>query len=151
MVPEPIANPHAKLVIECFQEGPALEIPASGWSHIAAPDPKLVKESGLNGVTESAVGGVKEDHNQDGEGVGTLLDEGCAESNMLPSSGDCLTRFAGHGEEDAVGQGSHTISFGDTIKWWDSTGGCTLPSLKELGLDIYVKMRKSNGPCSAVI
>ena len=151
MVPEPTANPHAQLVIECFQEGPAPEIPAPGWSPIAAPDSKLVKESGWIGFTEPAVGGVKEDHNQDGEGVGSLFDQGCAESNMPPISGDCLARCAGHGEDDVFGQGSRTVPFENTTKWWDSTEGCTLPSLKELGLDIYVKMRKSNRPWSAAI
>ena len=142
MVPEPTANSHAKLVTECFQEGPALETQCSDWSPIAAPDPKLVKESRWNGVPEPVVGEGKEDRGQDGAGVDASVDEGCAESSMPPSSWDCLPGSAGHGEDDVIGQGQRTVAFENTIKWWDLTGGCTLPSLKELGLDIYVKMRK---------
>ena len=86
MVPKPTANPHAKLVIECFQEGPALEIRGADRSPIAASDPKRVKESGWNGVTEPAVGDEKEDHGQDGEGIDAPFNTGYAESNIPPSS-----------------------------------------------------------------
>ena len=80
------------------------------------------------------------DHSQEGIGVDVWIDKGCEESEMLPSSqGYISPGLAGH-VGDLVAQKQETIVVEDLIKW-DLVRGCTLPSLKELGLDIYVEKR----------
>ena len=137
----PTADPHAKLVIVSFQKYPALHIPAWDWSPTTPPDRVQVKGKGLGwlGARESAAdeGG---DHSQEGNGVDVWIDEGCEESEMLPSSqGYFSPGLAGHGG-DLVSQKQETIVVEGMIKW-DLVRDCTLPSLKELGLYIYVEKR----------
>ena len=136
MDPEPTANPHAKLVIDCFQECAALGTTARDWSPITPPDSMLVKGLGWGGVGASTVD-KREDSLQKGKVVDILLDEGCDGSKEPPSSRGRLPGLAGHSGSD-VGQGRQTTVVEDRIKW-DVIGGCTLPSLKELGLDVYVE------------
>ena len=139
MDPEPTANPHAELVMECFGEPPATESSAPDWSPITPPDLMLARGSGWRGVEELAVEKGDEGF-LDGRVVEVLIEEGCGEDNMLPSSCILLPRLVGQGG-DPVGLGQQIVVVEDRIKC-GLVGGCTLPSLKELGLDIYV--RKQN-------
>ena len=101
----------------------------------------LASRSGWCGVDEPAV--EKGDgFFQEGESVDVLIDEGCQEENMLPSPWICLPRLVGQGG-DLVGLGQQKAIVEDRIKW-GLTGSCTLPSLKELGLDIYVREQDQN-------
>ena len=98
----------------------------------------LASRSGWCGVDEAAV--EKGDgFFQEGEIVDVSIDEGCGEENMLPSPWICLPRLVGRGG-DPVGLGQEEVVVEDRIKWGLS-GRCSLPSLKELGLDIYVRER----------
>ena len=139
MNPEPTANPHAELVMECFGAPPATESSARDWSPITPPDSVLARGSGWCGVEEPAV--EKGDgFFQESEIVEVLINEGCGGDDTLPSSWICLPRLVGQGG-DPIGLGPQTVVVEDERKW-DLVGGCTLPSLKELALDIYV--RKQN-------
>ena len=141
MDPEPTANPHAKLVIVSFQECPALQTPAWDWSPTRPPDRVQVKGKGLGwlGARESAFD-EGEDHSQEGNVVDVWIDEGCEESEMPPSAqGYISPGLAGH-VGALVAQKQETTVVEDMIKW-DLVRGCTLPSLKELGLDIYFVKR----------
>ena len=139
MDPEPTANPHAELVMECFGEPPSTESSAPDWSPVTPPDLMLAGGSGWYRVEEPAVE-KGDEFCQEGEIVDFLIDEGCGEDNMLPCSWICLPRLIGQGG-DPVGLGQQIVVVEDRIKS-GLVGGCTLPSLKELGLDIYV--RKQN-------
>lgn len=141
MDPEPTANPHAELVMECFEEPPATETAALGWSPIMPPDLMLARRSGWCGVDEAAVE-KGDEFFQKGEIVDVLIDEGRREENMLPSPWICLPRLVGQGG-GPVGLGQQKVVVEDRIRW-DLTGSCTLPSLKELGLDIYVRNQDQN-------
>ena len=139
MDPEPTANPHAELVMECLGELPASESRAPDWSPVTPPDSMLARRSGWCGVEEPAVE-KGDDFTQEGKIVDALIDEGCGEDSMLPSPWISSTRFIGQGG-DPVGLGQQTIDVRDESKR-GLIGGCALPSLKALGLDIYV--RKQN-------
>ena len=139
MDPEPTANPHAELVMECFGEPPATETAAPGWSPITPPDWMLARRSGWCGVGEPAVE-KGDEFSQEGENVDVLIDEGFGEDDMLRTPWIFLPRLVGKGG-DPVGLEQQTIVVDDKSKR-ALIGGCTLPSLKELGLDIYV--RKQN-------
>ncbi len=132
MNPTPTANPHARLVTECFQECPALETPARNWPTAKPLDLKLMRGSGW-GVDK------EEDHPREGEVPDVLFDEGCEESNVPPSSRVRLPGLTGRGG-DLIGQGQQT-SVDEETSTLDLVGGCTLPSLRQLGLDIYVEKR----------
>ncbi|KAF6237857.1 hypothetical protein HO173_004058 [Letharia columbiana] len=136
MDPAPTANPHAELVTECFQECPALETPTRNRSPTTPPDVKLLKGSGWGGVIEPAVD-KEEDHSQEGKVADVLLDEGCEEGNVPLGSQGWLPGLAGHGG-DRISQGPQTSAVEDLSRL-KKVRGCTLPSLKELGLDMYVK------------
>lgn len=138
MDPEPTANPHATLVMECFQECPPLGTTARDWSPITPLDSMMVKGLGWGGVNEPAVDKGK-DCLQEGEIVDIIFDEGCEERTVPPSYRGCLPGSAGHGG-DFVGQGQQASVVEDRFKR-DLVGGCTLPSLRELGLDVYVEKR----------
>ena len=139
MDPEPTANPHAELVVECFGGPPAPESPAPDWSPITPPGLMLARGLGRCRVGEPAV--EKGDECcQEGEIVDVLIDEGCGEDNMLPSSWIRSPHLDGQGG-DPVGLGQQIVVVEDGIKC-GLVGGYTLPSLKELGLDVYV--RKQN-------
>ena len=127
MVPAPTANPHAELVTECFEEYPGFDSPARNWSPSTPPD----KRSWWGVVLEPAVG-KKEDHLQG--------DVGCEVDNMPRSSGGWLPGLAGHGGE-FVGQGQHTCAVVGNMGKVEVRGRCTLPSLKDLGLDVYIRKR----------
>ena len=148
MDPEPTANPHAKLVIVSFQECPALQTPAWEWSPTTLPDWVLVKGLGWRGARESAAD-EGEDHSQESNVVDVWIGEGCEESEQPPSSQGCPPGLAGH-VGDLVAQKQETAVVEDMIKW-DLVRGCTLPSLKELGLDIYVEKRDKYGSWSVVM
>lgn len=134
----PTANPHAKLVTGCVEEGPALEISARNWLTTTPPELKLVKGSGPGGIRESAVFKGK-DHSRESKFADVFLGEGCEEGSMPPSSRVWLPGLAGHGG-DLISQGQQTSVVEDTSKL-NLVGGCTLPSLKDLGLDRYVDKR----------
>lgn len=139
MDPEPTANPHAELVMECFQECPPLGTMARDWSPITPPDSMMVKGLGWGGVGEAADDDKGKDYLQEGEVADIFLDEGCEESTVPPSYRGYLPGLAGHGG-DFLGQRQQTSVVKDRFKW-HLVGGCTLPSLKELGLDVYVEKR----------
>ena len=130
MDPAPTANPHAELVTECFQECPGLESPARSWS----PPASLVKWSWWSVVGEPAVNDDEDRLREDKVG-----DVCCEEDNMSPSSWNWLPGLAGHGGE-VIGQGQHTSAVENMSKL-EVLRSCTLPSLKDLDLDIYVKKR----------
>ena len=138
MDPEPIANPYAELVIECFQEGPALQNPARDWSPATPPLSNLVKGSRWGGVGEPSVGN-REDQVQEGKVVEVLFDEGGEESDMPPIFWDRLPGLACHGG-DCIGHGQQIDVVEDRSEW-ELDRGCTLPGLKELGLDRYIGKR----------
>ena len=123
MNPEPTANPHAELVMECFGDPPATENPAPDRSPITPPDLMLARGSGWCGVAEAAVE------------KGELFQEGKVVNSWI-----CLPRLVGQGG-DPVGLGQQIAVVEDRSKC-GLVGGCTFPSLKELGLDIY--LRKQN-------
>ena len=139
MDPEPTANPHAELVMECFEGPPPTESPAPDWSPITPPDSMLARGSGWCGGEEPAV--------EKGDGafqetkvVDVLIDEGSGEDHTLPNSRILLPHSVGR-DGDPVGLGEQIVVVEDRVKC-GLVGGCTLPSLKELGLDIFV--RKQN-------
>ena len=119
-----------------FRDPPATESPAPDWSPITPPDLTLARGSRWCGVEEPAVE-KGDEFFQEGKVVEVLIDEGCGEDNMLPSSWICLPRLIGQGG-DPVGLGQQIAVVEDRSKC-GLVGGCTLPSLKELGLDIYVR------------
>lgn len=131
MVPAPTANPHAELVIECFDEYSGFESPARKWSPVTLPD----KRSWLGVVVEPAVSR-EDDRFRDDE----VVDVGCEEDDMPRSSWGRLPGSAGHGGE-VIGQGRQTCA-GENMSKVEVLGSCSLPSLKELGLDVYI--RKGN-------
>ena len=135
MDPEPTANPDAELAIECFEAFPTATSPPPDWSPITPPDLLLAKGPGWGGVEKPAVDDGR-DYFQEGKVVDVFVDEGCEESNMAPSSWFCLPGLAGHGG-GSNGQGQQISVVGDGIRW-DGVGRCPLPSLKELGLDVYL-------------
>lgn len=139
MDPEPTANPHAELVMECFQECPPLGATARDWSPITPPDSMVVKGLGWGGVGEPADDDKGKDDLQEAEIVDTFFDQRCNEIKVPPSYRGYLPGLAGCGG-DFVGQGQQASVVEDRFKW-DLVGGCTLPSLKELGLDVYVGKR----------
>ena len=124
MNPEPTANPHAELVMECFGNPPATESPAPDRSPITPPELMLARGSGWCGVEEPAVE-KGDDFFQEGKVVDSWI---------------CLQRL--------IGQGGYPVGLGRQIAVVEDrsncglVGGCTLPSLKELGLDVY--LRKQN-------
>lgn len=100
----------------------------------------MVKGLGWGGVGEPAHEDKGEGDLQESEIVDVSFDEGCDESTVLPSYWDYLPDLAGH-SWDFVGQrGPQASVVGDRFTR-DLVGGCTLPSLRELGLDVYVGRR----------
>ena len=81
----------------------------------------------------------EEDHPPESEVTDVLFDEGCEESNVPPISRVRLPGLTGHGG-DLIGQGQQTSVDEDTSTL-GLVGGCTLPRLRQLGLDIYVEKR----------
>ena len=135
MNPTPTANPDAKLVTECLQECPALATPARNWPTSKPLDLKLVRGSGWGAVAVDK----EEDHPREREVTDVLFDEGREESNVPPSSRVWLPGLTDHGG-GLIGQGQQTSVDEDTSTL-DLVGSCTLPSLRQLGLDIYVEKR----------
>lgn len=139
MDPAPTANPQAKLVTEGFGECLALETPALTWSPITPPDLKPVEGSGWGGIGEAAVD-KEEDCYPESKVADVLFDECWGEGNMPASPRGWLPGLAGHGG-DIVGQGQQTSVVADVSRL-NFFGGWTLPSLKDLGLEIYLEKRK---------
>ena len=136
MDPEPTANPHAELFIESYQERREVETVDWDWSPLTPP----VRGPGWGGVGEEEPTFITgEDRAQQGEILDGLCCEGFGERDTTDSSWDCLACLVGHGE-DRVGQGQQIIGVGEMVKL-DVVGGFTLPSLKELGLDVYLGRR----------
>ena len=133
--PAPTANPHAKLVTECFEECPARETPARSSLFTALPD---WEGSGRRGAREPAVD-EEGNHSREGKVADVLFGRGCEEVDMSPSSQGWLPGLAGHGRIPS-GEGQQT-SVVKTMSKSDLVGCCTLPSFKELGLDKYVERR----------
>ena len=148
MVPEPTANPHARLVTECFQECPAFETSARNWSPTTPPASSLVRGPHW-GDAEGPVIDKGEDHSPEVKVVDLWFDDGYKETDLPPSSWGYLAGPAGHGG-DPIGQGQQTAVVEYMIKR-GSVRGCTLPSLKDLGLDMYLEKRTENGSQSAFI
>ncbi|CAF9910912.1 MAG: hypothetical protein ALECFALPRED_006930 [Alectoria fallacina] len=136
MDPAPKANPQAKLVTECFEACPALEIPALKWSSTTLPDLKSVKMSECGGVEEPTVD-KKEDHCREGNVAVVLFDERWEEGNVCLQG--WLPSLAGH-DGNIIAQGKQT-SVVAGVSRMDLVGGCMLPSLRELGLDVYLGKR----------
>lgn len=136
MDPAPKANPQAKLVTESFGDCPALETPALTWSPITPPDLKPVERSGRGVIGEPAVDEV-EDRYPEGK-VADIFFDGCwGEGNIPASPRGWLPGLAGYGG-NSIGQGQQTSVVSDVSRS-DLVGGWTLPSLKEVGLDIYLE------------
>ena len=143
MDPAPKANPHAKLVTEGFGEFPALENPALTYSPSPPPDLKLVERSGWGVIGDPAVDEM-EDHCPEGK-VADVFFDGCwREGNMPATPRGWLPGLAGYGG-NSIGQGQQTLDVSDVSRS-DLVGSWTLPSLKELGLDIYLEKRTYDGP-----
>ena len=106
---------------------------------------KLVKGPGWVAVAVDK----EKDHSQEGMVADVLIDEVCEESNVPPSSQGWLPGLAGHGG-DLIARGQQTPADEDTSTL-NLVEGCTLPSLKQLGLEMYVKKRNYNESWSAVI
>lgn len=138
MDPAPKANPRAELVTECFEGCPAFETLALNWLPITPLDLKPVKGSGWGGVGEPAIDKEKDDYRDD-KVADILLDERGGGGNMPASPWGWLPGLAGHAV-DINGQGQQTFFFADMSRL-DLVGGYTLPSLKELGLDMYLEKR----------
>lgn len=136
MDPAPKANSQAKLVTECFEACPALEIPALKRSSTTSPDLKSVKRSECGGVEEPKVD-KKEDHCREGNVAVVLFDERWGEGNVCLRG--WLPSLAGH-DGNIIAQGKQT-SVVAGVSRLDLVGGCILPSLKELGLDVYLGKR----------
>lgn len=75
MDPEPMANPHAELVTESFQECPALKRPARDWSPATPPDSKLLRGPGWGDVVKPAVD-EEEARSREGEVLDVLFKGG---------------------------------------------------------------------------
>ena len=138
MDPTPTANPHAELVTEDFEECRAPETPARKWSSPVPLESKLVEGSERRGmrqpVTNQDSGYPREDGFAD-----VLYKEGYEEDVLRGSRRVWLPGLADDGG-DLISQGQQTSIFEDTEKL-KLVRGCTLPSLKALGLDIYFKRR----------
>ena len=148
MDPAPTAIRHAKLVTECFEEGPALESPAQDREPTTLLELELVKGSGSQGFREPTVD-EKENDSRKGKVANVLFDEGSGVANTTYSSQGWLPGLDGRGGNPS-GQGHQTSWFQDICKP-DLVGGCTLPSLKELGFDKYVGKRNGNRPRNSVV
>ena len=138
MDPAPTANPHAKLVTECFEECRAPETPARKWPSPTPRESKLVEGSERRGTKQPAIN-QDTDHPREDDFGDVLFDEGCEEGSMPQSCRVWLPGLADDGG-DVIGQGQQTSVFEDTESV-NLARGCTLPSLKDLGLDIYFKRR----------
>ena len=66
-----------------------------------------------------------------------VVDVGCEMDDMPRSSGGWLPGLAGH-DGEVIGQGQQTCA---VVENMGKLGSCTLPSLKELGLDVYIGKR----------
>lgn len=135
MDPAPTANPHAQLVSECFEDCPALDTPARNRSPTTPPDLKPVKGSEWDGVRRPAVD-IEESHSREGKVAVVYYDEGCEEGNMPAGSRSWLPSLTGQSGD----QGQQTYFVKNMTKL-NLVGDCTLPGLKELGLDMYVEKR----------
>lgn len=137
MDPTPIANPHAELVIECFEECRAPETPARKWPSPAPLVSKLVEGSERRGRRQPATN-QDTDHSRGDGSADVLFEDGYEEGSMPENCRVWLPSLADGG--DVIGQGQQTSVFEDTEKL-NLARGCTLPSLKDLGFDIYFKRR----------
>ena len=84
-----------------------------------------------------------------GKVANVLFDEGSGVANTTYSSQGWLPGLDGRGGNPS-GQG-HQMSWFQDICKPDLVGGCTLPSLEELGFDKYVDKRVENGPRNSVV
>ena len=138
MDPTPIPNPHAELVIECFEECRAPETPARKWPSPAPLESKLVEGSERRGRRQPATN-QDTDHSRGDGSADVLFEDGYEEGSMPESCWVWLPGLADDGG-DVIGQGQQTSVFEGTEKF-KLARGCTLPSLKDLGFDIYFKRR----------
>ena len=138
MDPIPTANPHAELVTEDFEEGRAPETPARKWSSPMPLESKLVEGSERCGMRQPATIQDMDYPREDGF-ADVLHEEGYEAGVMRGSRRIWLPGLADNGG-DIISQGRQTSIFEDTERL-NLARGCTLPSLKDLGLDIYFKRR----------
>ena len=138
MDPTPTANPHAELVIEGFEECRPPETPARKWSSPMPLESKLVEGSERRGIRQPATnhdtGHPREDVFAD-----VWFEQGYEEGSMRESCRVWVPGLADNGG-DIISQGQQTSICEDTEKL-KLARGCNLPSLKDLGLDIYIKRR----------
>ena len=137
MDPIPTANPHAELVTEYFEECHAPD-PAQKWSSPMPLGSKLVEGSERLGIRQPATNQdmvyPREDAFAD-----ILFEEGYEEGSMRESCWVWLPGLAVNGG-DIISRGQQTSLFEGTEKL-NLARGCKLPSLKDIGLDIYFKRR----------
>lgn len=131
MDPAPNANPHAELVTEGFGGCPGFDSPARNWSPTTPPD----KRSWWGVVIEPAVS-KEEDQFRDEK----VVDVGCEEDDMPRSYWGWLPGFDSHAGEH-IRQGQHTWCGVEDMSKLEVHGSCNLPSLKDLGLDLYIRKR----------
>ena len=136
MDPTPTANPHAELVTEGFEGYRSPETPARKWSSPMPLESKLVEGSEHRGIRQPATNRDTDHHREDGF-ADVWFEEDYKEGSMRESCRVCLPGLADNGG-DIISQGLQTSVFEDTEKL-KLARGCTLPSLKDLGLDIYIK------------
>ena len=138
MDPTPTANPHAELVTEGFEECRSPETPARKWSSSMPLKSKLVEGSERRGIRQPATNHDRDHPREDGF-ADVWFEEGYKEGSVRESCRVCLPGLADN-DGDIISQGQQTFVFEDTEKL-KLARGCTLPSLKDLGLDIYIKRR----------
>ena len=138
MDPAPTANPNAELVTECFGECPGFESPlARTWSPITPPD----KRSWWGVVIEPPTTAVSKEEEGDHFRDDKVVDVGCGVDDMPRSSWGRLPGLAGHGGGEVIGQGrQHTCAVED-MSGSEGHGRRSLPSLKDLGLDMLIGKR----------
>ena len=137
MDPIPTANPYAELVTEGFEECRPPETPARKWSSPMPLEPKRVEGSERRCIRQPAIN-QDTDHPREDGFADVLFEEGYEEGSVRETRRVWLPGLADGG--DITSQGQQTSVFEDTEKL-SLARGCTLPSLKDLGLDIYFKRR----------
>lgn len=138
MDPTPTANPHAELVTEDFEECRSPETPARKWPSPMPLESKLGEGSEQRGMRQPATN-QDTDYPQEDGFADVLYEEGYEEGVMRGSRRIWLPGLA-NDSGDIISRGQQTSVFEDTEKL-KLARGCTLPSLKDLGLDIYFKKR----------
>ena len=137
MDPTPTANPHAELVTEGFEECRPSETSARKWSSPMPLESKLVEGSERHGRQPAT--NHDTDHPREDDFADVWFEEGYKEGDMRENCRVSLPGLADNGG-DIISQGQQMSIFEDTEKL-KLARGCTLPSLKDLGLDIYIRRR----------